>query len=168
MQSWLWHTTALITSIKVLSPSFSTVKLLWLISTLWGDFFFFSGLHPQHMEVPRLGVELELWPLAFATATQNPSHICDLFHSSRQHRILNPPSEARDRTHILMDASQVCYCWATMGTPVFFGEMSIYVFCPFFSWVVWAFLCWVVPVICVFQELSPCLLHHLQIYSPIS
>ena len=27
-------------------------------------FVFFSGLHPRHMEVPRLGVELELQPLA--------------------------------------------------------------------------------------------------------
>ena len=31
--------------------------------------FFFLGLHPRHMEVPRLGVELELQPLAYPTAT---------------------------------------------------------------------------------------------------
>ena len=43
------------------------------------------------MEVPRLGVELELQLPAFttATATQDPSRICDLYHSSRQCRILN-------------------------------------------------------------------------------
>ena len=29
----------------------------------------FLGLHPQHMEVPRLGVQLELQLLAYATAT---------------------------------------------------------------------------------------------------
>ena len=29
----------------------------------------FLGLHPQHMEVPRLGVKLELHLLACATAT---------------------------------------------------------------------------------------------------
>ena len=52
------------------------------------------------MEVPRLGVESELKLLAYATATamQDPSHICNLYHSSRQHQILNPLSEARDKT----------------------------------------------------------------------
>ena len=30
-----------------------------------------------------------------ATATTYPSHICDLYHSSQQHQILNPLSEAR-------------------------------------------------------------------------
>ena len=61
------------------------------------------------MEVPRLEVqsELELPAHARATAMQDPSHLCDLHHSSRQCRILNPLIEARDRTHVLMDASQV-------------------------------------------------------------
>ena len=41
-----------------------------------GIFFFFFfflllGLHPWHMETPRLGVELELQLLAYATATSN-------------------------------------------------------------------------------------------------
>ena len=31
--------------------------------------FVFLGPHPSHMEIPRLGVELELWPLAYTTAT---------------------------------------------------------------------------------------------------
>ena len=30
--------------------------------------FFFLGPHPWHMKVPRIGVELELQPAAFATA----------------------------------------------------------------------------------------------------
>ena len=34
---------------------------------------------------------------ARATATPDPSCICDLYHRSRQHRILNPLSEARDK-----------------------------------------------------------------------
>ena len=46
--------------------------------------FVFLGLHSWHVEVPRLGVESELQPLAHTTATQNLSHICDLDHSSRQ------------------------------------------------------------------------------------
>ena len=60
--------------------------------------FGFLGLHPWHMEVPRLGVQSELQLLACttATATQDLSHICDLHHSSRQHGILNPLSRAGD------------------------------------------------------------------------
>ena len=56
------------------------------------------------MEGPRLGVELELQLLVTATATATPdlSCICDLHHSSRQHQILNPLSEARDLTHNLI------------------------------------------------------------------
>ena len=68
---------------------------------------FLLALHPQHMEVPRLGVESELQLLAAATATWDPSCYCDLHHRSRQCQILNPLSEARDRTLILMDASRV-------------------------------------------------------------
>ena len=53
-----------------------------------GDFFFFAflllGLYVQHMEVPRLGVKSEQQPLATATATPDPSCVCDLDHSSRQ------------------------------------------------------------------------------------
>ena len=48
---------------------------------------FFLGPHPQHMEVPRRGVKLELQLLACttATATQDPSLIFNLHHSSQQH-----------------------------------------------------------------------------------
>ena len=47
-------------------------------------FFCFLGPHPWHMEVPRLGVELELQLLAFATATAmpDPSHVCNLHHTA--------------------------------------------------------------------------------------
>ena len=66
------------------------------------------------MEVPRLGVQLELqlqaYATATATATWDPRSICDLYCSSWQHRILNPLSEARGRTYILMDTYQVNYC----------------------------------------------------------
>ena len=46
--------------------------------------FVFLVLYLQHMEVPRLGVESELQLLAYttATATQDPTRICDLYHSS--------------------------------------------------------------------------------------
>ena len=51
--------------------------------------------YPWHMEVPRLGVKSELQLSAYTTSMRDPSHICHL-HSSRQCRILNPLSEARD------------------------------------------------------------------------
>ena len=57
------------------------------------------------MEVTKLGVELELKLPAYTTATAmlDPSHICDLCHSLLQCRILNPLSEAKDQTLMLMD-----------------------------------------------------------------
>ena len=47
-------------------------------------FFFLLGERPQHTEVPRLGVESELQQPArtTATATWDPSLICDLYHSN--------------------------------------------------------------------------------------
>ena len=44
------------------------------------------------MEVPRLGVDTELYLLAYTTVTamQDPSRVCDLYHSSRPCWILNP------------------------------------------------------------------------------
>ena len=52
---------------------------------------------------------------------QAPSLIRDaaasLHHRSQQRQILKPLSIARDLNHVLMDTSQVCYHWATMGTP---------------------------------------------------
>ena len=55
-------------------------------------FLSFLGPYMQHMEVPRLRVQLELQLLTYttATATQDPSRICDLYHSSRAPQILNP------------------------------------------------------------------------------
>ena len=56
------------------------------------------GLHVQHTEVPRLGVELELERPAYtaATATPNPSHVCNLHHSLWHCQLLNPLNKARD------------------------------------------------------------------------
>ena len=50
------------------------------------------------MEIPRLAIESELYPLAYAiaTATSDLSRVCDLHHSSWQRQILNSVSEARD------------------------------------------------------------------------
>ena len=57
------------------------------------------------MEVPGLGVELELQMPAYATATasRGQSLLCYLCHSLKQRQSLNSPSKASDWTHILMD-----------------------------------------------------------------
>ena len=69
----------------------------------------FLGPLQQHMQVPRLGVELELQSPAYAraTATRDPSHVCSLHHSSRQCWILNPLSKVRDQTRNLMVPSWI-------------------------------------------------------------
>ena len=104
--------------------SYSLLPLYQYLSSLdlhlfYFIFILFLRLHLWHIQVPRVGVELELQLQAFttATATRDLGHICDLHHSSWQHQILNPLSESRDRTCTLMNTSQVCYSWATMGTP---------------------------------------------------
>ena len=60
--------------------------------------FCFLELHLWHMDIPRRGVKLELQLLTYDTATalQDLSRVCDPHHSSRQHRIPNPLSKARD------------------------------------------------------------------------
>ena len=61
-------------------------------------FFVFLGLHLRHLEIPRLEVESQLYLPACTTATamQDPSLVCDLYHRSQQRQILNSLSEARD------------------------------------------------------------------------
>ena len=83
--------------------------------------FFLFGPHLQHMEVPRLGVELELQLPNYttATATLDPSCTNDLYHSLQQCRILNPLSEARDRTRILMETNQVLNLLSHNGNSFF-------------------------------------------------
>ena len=49
----------------------------------------FLGMHLRYMEVPRLRglIRATAASLTTATATWDPSHICDLHHSSQQHQI---------------------------------------------------------------------------------
>ena len=92
-------------------------------------YFCFLGPHSRHMEVPGPGVKSELQLLAYATATAmwDESHVCNLHHSSRQHRIPNTMSKARDRTHILMNTSRIHFCHPTTGTP--YGSLVSLSFC---------------------------------------
>ena len=82
----------------------NSVDFLWFFLS-----FIFLGLHPRHMEGPRLGVESALLPpaQARATATQDPSRVCNLHHSSRQRQIVNPLNKGRDRTRNLMVPSRI-------------------------------------------------------------
>ena len=87
--------------------------------------FCFLGPHLWYMEVPRLGVELELQLPAYtiATATWHLRCLCDLHHSSWQLWIPDPLSE--DWTCILMDTSWICFHCATVGTPIpFFSTLK--------------------------------------------
>ena len=54
--------------------------------------------------------------MLLATATPDPSHICNLHHSLWQRQILNPLSKARDGTLNLMFPSQICFYCARTGT----------------------------------------------------
>ena len=77
----------------------------WVVSIF---FFFLNRAVPVAYGSSKLGVELKLQLPAYTTAiaTSDPSHVCNLHHSSRQCQILNPLSEAQDRTHVLTDASR--------------------------------------------------------------
>ena len=89
-------------SLMLLPPTFQAGQVVSLF------FFYFLGLPLRHVEVPKLGVELELQlqPLAYAIAiaTRYLSHVCNLCHSSLG--ILNPLHESRDRTRIFMVPSR--------------------------------------------------------------
>ena len=65
----------------------------------------FLELHLRYMDVPRLGVEMELQLPAYTTAPamQDLSQICDLHHSSWQYQIPDSLSEARAQTRLFMD-----------------------------------------------------------------
>ena len=105
----------------------------WSLSILFGIihriliFFLFSlfcslGPHSWHVEVPRLGVKSELQLLTYdtTTATQDPSRVFNLHHSSWQRWILNPLSKVRDQVQNLMVTSQIHFHCTTTGTPKFF------------------------------------------------
>ena len=67
---------------------------------------YFWGLHPWHMDVPRLGGGIR------STAVS--------LHHSSQCWIPNPLSEARGQIYILIDTSWTCFCSTTTKTPVLF------------------------------------------------
>ena len=72
--------------------------------------FCFLGLHLQHMEVPRLGVQSELQLPVYATATAtlwDLSCICDLYHSSR--------GNVRSLTQWARPGTEPVFSWILVG-----------------------------------------------------
>ena len=84
-------------------------------------FFFFYCLFLRATLAPYGSSQARGWIRAVATGLcHSHSHagstrVCDRHHSSQQRRILNPRYEARFRT--CMDTRQICFHWATLGTP---------------------------------------------------
>ena len=121
----------------------------------WFSFFFFLGLHPRHMEIPKQRVEWELQLSAYttATATRDLSCICDLHHSS-QHpwRWMGPGFEPMPPWMLVRFVTTV-----PLGTPwfsfiyIFYSlllpyrgsaqsvfQLPLYDFCSLlFKWIMW-------------------------------
>ena len=94
------------------------VLYYFFIFYLFYFIFCFLGLHLWHMEIARLGVQLELQLLAYARAmaTSDSSHVCNLHHSSWQSQILNTLRKARDWTCNLKVTSQIRFWCVMRGT----------------------------------------------------
>ena len=88
--------------------------------------FFFLRVAPEAYgsSQARGGIGAAAAGLCHTQAMLDLSHVCDLHYSSWQRWIPGPWSEARDWTCVLIDTSQICFCWAMTGTPV----------CGFFWW----------------------------------
>ena len=83
------------------------------------------------------------------------SHVCNLHHSSWQCWFLNPLSEARDRTCVLMDTSQIHFHRAMMGTPFFILKNVLNFYFIFFRRTHYK------RMICQFLEQGQ---HHFRVY----
>ena len=95
------------------------VMKCWLtevLALLTSFFFFFCLLMPTPEAY--WGSQARGWIRATAPAIRDPSHVCDLHHSSWQRWIPDPLSEARDLTCNLMVPSQIRFCSAMMGMPL--------------------------------------------------
>ena len=85
------------------------------------------GLVLQHMEVPRLGVESELRLPAYATATGDLSHICNLHCSFQQHRSLTNrarPGIEPASSGILVGFVPTEPRWELHGSKLLFEELE--------------------------------------------
>ena len=106
------------------SHGMNTLLPLWISGLFSGFFFFFvffraapSAYGGSHARGPIRTVAAGLHHSH--SHTRSEPWLWPIYHSSQHCRILNPLSEARDRTHVLMNISQIRVCWAATGTPYF-------------------------------------------------
>ena len=107
------------------SPGVCPKRSLCLFKHTWaqrGGFFSLLAAG-KHKGFPGQGSDLscscDLWPQLRQCQILKPlcqASVCNLHHSSWQHRILNPLNETRDQTCLLVDASQIHFHCAP-GTP---------------------------------------------------
>ena len=89
-------------------------------------------------------------------------------HSSWQHKMLNPLSKARNRTCNIMAPSQIHFPFPQWELLCIFSLEKCLLSCSaIFLLGCLFFYCWVVWVVYIFWKLSPCWLHHRQIFPPI-
>ena len=93
----------------------SSVDVLFLLCLWMGVFMYCDPyLNREDMLIhPLLEACNDIWH-----QYGNISHVCNLHHSSRQRRILNPLSKGRDRTRYLMVPSQIRLPLCHNGTPL--------------------------------------------------
>ena len=99
------------TKIKALASVYSCYQIVeFEVFLVFG--FFFLGLRPWHVEVPRLG---GLIGAIAASLYHSHSHTRSEPSLQPTPQTLNPLSEAKDRTHNLMVPGRICFCCTTMG-----------------------------------------------------
>ena len=104
---------------------FAEPRLALLFFLFWEVFFEWGGGLLLFRAVPiayassqvRVESELQLPAYPIAIAMWDLSQVRNLHHSSQQCWSLTLLSKARDWTCILRDTSQICFRWATIGTP---------------------------------------------------
>ena len=128
---WLWCRHAAVATIQPLAQEFpyATAVAIKRGDILDLGFWKTSSFYLLFRAAPMAygsRIRLQLLVNATITATPDLSHVCDLYHSSRQCQILNPLSEARDWTRIIMDPSQVRWtAEPRMELPFLFWKISL-------------------------------------------
>ena len=93
-------------------------------------FFFFFGLHPRHMEIPRLGVESELQLQAYTTATATRVRAASVTHTTAHGNAGSLTQWARPAMEPAFSwfPARFFSYWAMKGSPkgnLFFKLMSL-------------------------------------------
>ena len=126
---------------KAFAPFMSLCHILVILAifqtfhyySTWVFCFCFLGPPYKHMEVPRLVVESELQLRPTSQPLQYGIQAASVTYTTAHGnaRSLTHWAEAKDRTRILMDTSQICFCCSTTGTLYFsicYGDMWPVVF----------------------------------------